>query len=83
MLSIPSVGEIGVLDIMEFQMVSFLPPIDPPSFETDFSFALLEDDSIIMHATVKADRQLHAGIFEGVTDTSFLPKVWKCSLLGV
>ena len=32
------------------------------------------DDSIIMHATVNADRDLHSGVFD-VDDTSFLPKV--------
>lgn len=69
-LSIPSLGtEIGVLDIMEFHMASF-----HQSFETEFSFALLEDDSIVMHAIIKADRDLHAGAFD-VQDTSFLPKV--------
>ena len=77
-LSIPSLGtEVGVLDIMEFHMASFLPPITDGagSFQTEFSFALLEDNSIIMHATIKADRDLHAGIFEDVPDTSMLPKV--------
>ena len=45
------------------------------SFETEFSFALLVDDSIIMHATVNADRDLHSGVFD-VDDTSFLPKLY-------
>ena len=44
------------------------------SFATEFSFALLENDAIIMHATVNADRDLHSGVFD-VDDTSFLPKV--------
>ena len=75
MLSIPSLNqEIGVTDIMEFHMASFL-----QSFETEFSFALLVDDSIIMHATVNADRDLHSGVFD-VDDTSFLPKV--CARYG-
>ena len=71
MLSIPSLGtEIGVVDIMEFHMASLL-----QSFPTEFSFALLEDDSIVMHATINADRDLHADAFD-VEDTSFLPKLY-------
>ena len=50
MLNFPQTGQsLSVIDIMDFQMASIL-----PGFLTEFSFAMLEDQSIVMHATINA-----------------------------